>query len=36
MYAAPAPNAPSTAPADGKTGYLPGASHPANQPKPPN
>jgi hypothetical protein len=36
LYAAPAPNAPSQAPADGKTGYLPGASNPANQPKPPN
>lgn len=36
LYAAPAPNAPSQAPADGKTGYLPGASHPSNQPKPPN
>ena len=36
LYAAPAPNAPSQAPADGKTGYIPGASHPDNQPKPPN
>jgi hypothetical protein len=35
LYAAPAPNAPSQAPADGKTGYIPGASHPDNQPKPP-
>jgi hypothetical protein len=36
LYAPPAPNAPSEAPKDGKTGYLPGASHPSNQPKPPN
>jgi hypothetical protein len=36
LYAAPAPNAPSEAPKDGKTGYLPGPSHPSNQPKPPN
>jgi hypothetical protein len=36
LYAAPAPNAPSVPPPDGKTGYLPGASHPSNQPKPPN
>jgi hypothetical protein len=36
LYAPPAPNAPSVAPADGKTGYLPGASHPSNQPKPPS
>jgi hypothetical protein len=36
LYAPSAPNAPSQAPADGKTGYLPGASNPANQPKPPN
>ena len=36
LYAAPPANAPSQAPADGKTGYLPGASHPGNQPKPPN
>ncbi len=35
LYAAPAPSAPSTAPADGKTGYIPGASTPDNQPKPP-
>jgi hypothetical protein len=36
LYAPPAPNAPSQAPSDGKTGYLPGPSHPANQPKPPS
>lgn len=36
LYAPPAPNAPSEPPADGKTGYIPGASHPDNQPKPPN
>ena len=35
LYAAPAPNAPSVAPADGKTGYIPGAASPENQPKPP-
>jgi len=35
LYAAPAPSAPSAPPADGKSGYLPGASHPGNQPKPP-
>jgi hypothetical protein len=35
LYAAPAPNAPSVAPADGKTGYIPGAATPENQPKPP-
>jgi hypothetical protein len=34
LYAAPAPNAPMQAPADG-TGYIPGASDPSNQPKPP-
>ena len=36
IYAAPAGNAPSQPPADGKTGYLPGASSPDNQPKPPS
>ncbi len=36
LYAPPVANAPSTAPADGKTGYIPGASHPDNQPKPPS
>lgn len=36
LYAAPPANAPSQAPPDGKTGYLPGASNPANQPKPPS
>ncbi len=35
LYAAPVANAPSEAPADGHTGYIPGASHPDNQPKPP-
>ena len=35
FYAAPPPNAPSVAPADGKTGYIPGAASPENQPKPP-
>lgn len=35
LYAAPPANAPSQPPADGKSGYLPGASHPGNQPKPP-
>jgi len=36
LYAAPAPSAPMTAPADGKSGYIPGASSPSNQPKPPS
>ncbi len=36
LYAPPAPNAPSEPPKDGKTGYIPGASNPANQPKPPS
>ncbi len=35
LWAFPRANAPSEAPADGKTGYIPGASHPDNQPKPP-
>jgi hypothetical protein len=35
LYAAPAASAPTEAPADGKTGYIPGASSPDNQPKPP-
>ena len=35
LYAAPVANAPSEAPADGKTGYIPGAASPDNQPKPP-
>jgi hypothetical protein len=35
LYAPPVASAPSQAPADGKTGYIPGASHPDNQPKPP-
>jgi hypothetical protein len=36
LYAAPVASAPSEAPADGKTGYIPGASNPDNQPKPPS
>ena len=36
LYAAPVASAPSQAPADGKTGYIPGATSPDNQPKPPN
>jgi len=36
LWAAPQANAPSEAPPDGKTGYIPGASHPDNQPKPPS
>jgi hypothetical protein len=36
IYAAPAPSASTTPPADGKTGYIPGMSSPENQPKPPN
>jgi hypothetical protein len=35
LYAAPASSAPTTAPADGKTGYIPGMSSPENQPKVP-
>ncbi|MFY9551517.1 MAG: FxLYD domain-containing protein, partial [Thermoanaerobaculia bacterium] len=35
LYAPPVASAPFEAPADGKTGYIPGASHPDNQPKPP-
>lgn len=35
LYAAPAASAPTTAPADGKTGYIPGMSSPENQPKVP-
>ncbi len=35
LYAPPAASAPATAPADGKTGYIPGASSPENQPKTP-
>lgn len=35
LYAPPAASAPTTAPADGKTGYIPGASSPENQPKTP-
>lgn len=36
LYAAPAPSASSQAPADGKTGYIPGPANPDQQPKPPN
>ena len=36
LYAAPVANAPSQAPADGKTGYLPGAASSDQQPKPPS
>jgi hypothetical protein len=36
IYAAPVANAPSQPPADGKTGYIPGATSPDNQPKPPS
>jgi hypothetical protein len=36
LYAAPAASAPSEAPKDGKTGYIPGASSPDNQPRPPS
>lgn len=35
LYAFPQPSASSTPPADGKTGYIPNASSPENQPKPP-
>lgn len=35
FFAAPPPSAPSVPPADGKTGYIPGAASPENQPKPP-
>ena len=35
MYAAPAPPASLVPPADSRTGYIPGASDPASQPKPP-
>jgi hypothetical protein len=36
LYANPVANAPSQPPADGKTGYIPGATSPDNQPKPPS
>ena len=36
LFAAPVANAPSEAPSDSHTGYIPGASHPDNQPKPPS
>jgi len=35
LYAAPAPSASTSPPADGKSGYLPGMASPENQPKPP-
>lgn len=35
LYAPPPASAPSVPPADGKTGYIPGASSPENQPKTP-
>jgi hypothetical protein len=35
IFAPPVANAPTEAPADGKTGYIPGMSSPDNQPKPP-
>ncbi len=34
-YAAPPPSASFSPPADGRSGYIPGATHPENQPKPP-
>jgi hypothetical protein len=36
LWAPPVASAPSQPPADGKTGYIPGATSPDNQPKPPN
>jgi hypothetical protein len=36
LYAAPVANAPSEAPADGKTGYIPGAASSDQQPRPPS
>jgi hypothetical protein len=36
LFAAPVANAPSERPSDSHTGYIPGASNPDNQPKPPN
>ncbi len=36
LYAAPVASAPAQAPADGKTGYIPGAASSDQQPKPPN
>jgi hypothetical protein len=35
LYAAPAPSASTSPPADGNSGYLPGMASPENQPKPP-
>jgi len=35
LYAAPAPPAGTTPPPDGKSGYIPGAARPQDQPKPP-
>jgi hypothetical protein len=36
IWAPPVANAPSEPPPDGKTGYIPGATSPDNQPKPPS
>lgn len=36
LFAPPVANATSETPSDSHTGYVPGASHPDNQPKPPN
>jgi len=36
LFAAPVANATSETPSDSHTGYIPGASNPDNQPKPPN
>jgi hypothetical protein len=36
LYAPPAPPAAMTPPPDGKTGYIPGAARPQDQPKPPD
>jgi hypothetical protein len=36
LYANPAPQAGSAPPADGKSGYIPGAARPEDQPKPPD
>ena len=35
LYAPPAASAPMTPPSDGRVGYIPGATDPASQPKPP-
>jgi hypothetical protein len=36
LFAAPAPSGTTQAPADGKTGYIPGPANPDQQPKPPS